>query len=80
MERIEDSLQGLDALRAEFVRSAPPGRAGLQAAKPVRAARLPRRTAPGRSGSGDVLSRRLVSLLQLRAYQQVLGEITRLGA
>ena len=42
-------------------------RAGLQAAKPVRAARLPRRTAPGPSGSDDVLSRRLVSLLQRSA-------------
>ena len=33
MERIEDSLQGLDALRAEFVRSAPLGRAALYDAK-----------------------------------------------
>jgi hypothetical protein len=77
------SLQDeLDALRAEFVRSAPPGRAalydakveelrrtfpiektlktgrsraGFHAAKPLRPASLPRRTAPRRSGSGDVL-------------------------
>ncbi len=104
------SLQDdLDALRAEFVRSAPPGRAELYDAKVEEL----RRTFPieqtlrtGNYAPGFTLpnpSGRPVSLagllrggpavvtfyrggwcpycnLQLRAYQQVLGEITALGA
>jgi peroxiredoxin len=104
------SLQDdLDALRAEFVRSAPPGRAELYDAKveellrtfPIDKALRTGDYAPDFTLANP--SRRPVSLagllrggpavvtfyrggwcpycnLQLRAYQQVLGEITALGA
>jgi peroxiredoxin len=104
------SLQAkLDALRAEFVRTAPPGRAALYDAKVEEL----QQTFPIEKSlkTGDLApdfnlpnpSRRLVSLagllrrgpavvtfyrggwcpycnLQLRAYRQILGEITALGA
>jgi peroxiredoxin len=99
----------LDALRAEFIRTAPPGRAELYDAKveelrrtfPIDKALKTGNHAPGFSLPNP--SGRPVSLagllrggpavvtfyrggwcpycnLQLRAYQQVLGEITALGA
>jgi len=104
------SLQDeLDALRAEFVRSAPPGRAALYDAKvdelrrtfPIKKAlktgdHAPDFTLPNPSGRAVSLSALLHSgpavvmfyrggwcpycNLQLRAYQQALGEITALGA
>jgi peroxiredoxin len=104
------SLQAeLDALRAEFVRTAPPGRAALYDAKveelqqifPIENSLKTGDFAPDFNLPNP--SRRLVSLsgllrsgpvavtfyrggwcpycnLQLRAYQQILGEITTLGA
>jgi hypothetical protein len=104
------SLQDeLDALRAEFVRSAPPVRAALYDAKvdelrrtfPIEKAlktgdHAPDFTLPNPSGRAVSLSALLRSgpavvtfyrggwcpycNLQLRAYQQALGEITALGA
>jgi thiol-disulfide isomerase/thioredoxin len=103
------SLQDeLDALRAEFVRSAPPGRAALYEAKvdelrrtfPIEKALKTGDhadfTLPNPSGRAVSLSALLRSgpavvtfyrggwcpycNLQLRAYQQALGEITALGA
>jgi peroxiredoxin len=104
------SLQDeLDVLRAEFVRSAPPGRAALYDAKvdelrrtfPIEKAlktgdHAPDFTLPNPSGRAVSLSALLRSgpavvtfyrggwcpycNLQLRAYQQVLGEITAFGA
>lgn len=104
------SLQDdLDALRAEFVRSAPPGRAELYDAKVeelLRTFPIDKALRTGDYAPDFTLpdpSRRPVSLagllrggpavvtfyrggwcpycnLQLRAYQQVLGEITALGA
>ena len=104
------SLQDdLDALRAEFVRSAPPGRAELYDAKVEELRRTfpieqtlrtgnyaPDFTLPNPSGRPVSLAGLLrggpavvtfyrggwcpYCNLQLRAYQQVLGEITALGA
>ena len=104
------SLQDeLDALRTEFVRSAPPGRAALYDAKvdelrrtfPIKKALktgdyAPDFTLPNPSGRAVSLHALLGSgpavvtfyrggwcpycNLQLRAYQQALGEITALGA
>jgi len=99
----------LDALRAEFIRTAPPGRAELYDAKveelqrtfPIEKAlktgdHAPDFTLPNASGRPVSLGALLrdgaavvtfyrggwcpYCNLQLRAYQQVLGEITALGA
>ena len=99
----------LDALRAEFIRTAPPGRAELYDAKveelqrtfPIEKAlktgdHAPDFTLPNSSGRPVSLGALLrdgaavvtfyrggwcpYCNLQLRAYQQVLGEITALGA